>query len=125
MKLNKISLLLIFFLLLSVFQAGYASEKIVVITHINAPIDRLNTTEVANVYMGIGAISKHLKPFDRKDKYLRRLFYRATTKLSISRVHAYWTKKVFTGKGKAPKMLTSSKMRQTLSNDQHAITYVF
>lgn len=120
----KISL--IFLLLLSSINLAFAG--VAVIVNPSNPIN-LSHAELAKLYLG------KTKSFSNGDKCtpvslsdnnpLSQTFRSSILNKSASQLKAYWSKRIFTGKGRPPKQLESvTSIKQFVANDTSAIAYI-
>ena len=101
-----------------------AAEEIFLVARQDAPVESLNHKETANLFLGLGRTSTPLTPFDQRDKQVRKDFYREVAGRSLASVRAHWAKRVFTGRGRPPVMLSSEETDQVIREVPAAVTYV-
>lgn len=111
------------FILLQVTSSTWA-EEILVVTGKTAPVNSLNRTETANLFLGLERTTPSLIPYDQTDKTLRKDFYREVAGRSLASVRAHWAKRVFTGRGRPPAMLAADEVDRTIEQNPDAVTYV-
>lgn len=105
---------------------AYADPFVVVVTA-KANIQQLSHDELVEIFMdrSMGTGKNHVFfPIDQKDTQLKEDFYRVTAKLSLNSVHAYWSKRVFSGRGRPPPSMTDEEIRESLLNQPEAIAYM-
>lgn len=100
------------------------ADEILVVAREDAPVESLNRTETANLFLGLGRTLTPLIPFDQQDKELRQDFYREVAGLSLVSVRAHWAKRVFTGRGRPPAMLSTDQVAPLINQSPVAVTYI-
>ena len=99
----------------------------VVIVSKQSSINELSADELVEIFMdrsmGTGK-SYQLYPIDSKEADLKADFYRATAKLSLNSVHAYWSKRVFSGRGRPPLSMSEVEIADMLKTRLESIAYV-
>lgn len=110
------------FLISILFSPLLGAEDIVVVCHQNAALNDINRQDVANLFLGLSNSS--FKPYDQKNKKLQSAFYDYAADLSLASVRAHWAKRVFTGRGRPPAIVSLEQTGELISTDPLAITYV-
>lgn len=106
------------------FSGTAVADEILVVTGEDAPVNTLNRTETANLFLGLDHTTTSLTPFDQRDRDLRRDFYREVAGRSLASVRAHWAKRVFTGRGRPPDMLAAGEVDQAIRENPASVTYV-
>ena len=105
-------------------QAGVA-----IITHPGVKEIGLSKSKLAKIYLGKFkkfSNGQRIKPVDLpKNSKEHKKFYRTVIKKSESQMNRYWSKIKYTGKGKPPKVLNSSReVLQWVASNEGAIGYI-
>jgi ABC-type phosphate transport system substrate-binding protein len=99
----------------SATQAG----EIAVIAHPSTKIPGVSEKTLADIYLGRIKFlpdGSRVTPIDQPDgSRIRERFYRAVADMNERELNRYWSKRVFTGKGRAPR---------ALDNDAEVLEYV-
>lgn len=110
-------------IILFLYSLPVFSDEIVVVTGKESKAAILTQTQVANLFLGRNfGDTIQLTPFDQDDAQLRERFYREVVGMSLTSVRAYWAKRVFTGRGRPPKVLKADEIGQQLEK-QGSVTY--
>ena len=116
-----------FVILLCVYVPYAHAAPFVVIVSKQSSINELSADELVEIFMdrsmGTGK-SYQLYPIDSKEADLKADFYRATAKLSLNSVHAYWSKRVFSGRGRPPLSMSEVEIADMLKTRLESIAYV-
>ncbi|MCB1738560.1 MAG: hypothetical protein KDI42_10570, partial [Gammaproteobacteria bacterium] len=107
-----------------VAQASGTGADIVVITNGPTEIRQFSRAEVADLFLGRSQNAYNVLPVDQDDEALRERFYREYAGMSLSRVRAYWAKRVFTGRGRPPDMISLDQTAGMISGTRLVITYM-
>lgn len=99
------------------------AQDIVVAVPTSSPVQSLSPQEVADIFLSRTHDSPALTPYDSGDTDIRSQFYRRVAKLSLTRLRAYWAKKVFTGRDQPPKALSPDQIRTQFANNPQTISY--
>lgn len=85
----------------------------------------LTKQDLADIYLDRNSTRSALAamPLDRSEDTLRERYYQALG-LSPSTVRAYWAKRVFTGRGRPPAMVSASEISAALSQQKNTLIYV-
>lgn len=105
----------------------HASDELVVVINQASPVQQLSHAAVSALYLGnLGTheANHNLKPLDLQDGDVRDAFYEQLLGRSRSQMRAYWSRMVFTGKGKPPRAYTADEARQALLANPELITYL-
>jgi len=110
--------------LLAGHVAAWGSPLLVVVPDTSA-IQTLTRQDLVDIYLDLNAArsAQQVVPLDRREDGLRERFYQSLG-VSLSAVRAHWAKRVFTGRGRPPPVVSSAELGQTLMQDQHALIYV-
>lgn len=108
--------------------SGVAQANVVVIANPIGP-DVLSKTQVSKLYLGKskkfpnGAKAQVIEQAVGSD--IRAAFHDGVTGKSDSQLQAYWSRLVFTGKGKPPKTIGSSSLiKSQVASHANAIAYI-
>ncbi len=104
--------------------AAVQAESFRVVVPKSAGLQKLDTHQVSDIFMGRVNASRRVRPVDQKDEGLRADFYQHIAGKSLSSVKAYWAKRVFTGRGRPPAMMTLEETRSLFAEDAGIITYL-
>jgi ABC-type phosphate transport system substrate-binding protein len=106
-----------------------AAAELVVVVSANSPITQLSDNEIADVFLGKltrlpGGTS--LQPLDQAEgSAAREAFYSKFTGKSPAQVKAFWSKLIFTGRGRPPRSLANdAEVIRALRDNPGAIGYV-
>ena len=108
--------------------SGVAQAGVVVIANPTGP-DALTKSQVSKLYLGK---SKKLPNGDKAEvieqaegRPIRAAFHDAVTGKNDAQLQAYWSRLVFTGKGKPPKMIGSAALiKSQVASHANAIAYI-
>ncbi|QUM79183.1 substrate-binding domain-containing protein [Moritella sp. 5] len=108
--------------------SGVAQAGLVVIVNPSGP-DSLSKSQVSKLYLGKSKrlpSGEKVKVFERANGSAeRQAFHAAITGKSESQLQAYWSRLVFTGKGKPPKVLGSASLiKNQVAANSAAIGYI-
>lgn len=114
-------------LLMLLSLSAQAGEQLVVVISQQSHVQQLNREDLSALYMGnlttIDA-AHELRALDLTDGEARDSFYSHLLGRSRNQMRAYWSRMVFTGKGKPPRALDAAAMIEALQNDPHLIGYL-
>jgi ABC-type phosphate transport system substrate-binding protein len=106
-----------------------AAAEVVVVVSENSPITRLSDNEIADAFLGKltrlpGGTS--VVPLDQSEgRAAREAFYMKFTGKSPAQLKAFWSKIIFTGRGRPPRMLANdAEVIRALQANPGAIGYV-
>jgi ABC-type phosphate transport system substrate-binding protein len=106
-----------------------AAADLVVVVSANSPITQLSDNEIADVFLGKltrlpGGTA--LQPLDQAEgSSAREAFYAKFTGKSPAQVKAFWSKLIFTGRGRPPRSLANdAEVIRALHDNPGAIGYV-
>ena len=103
-----------------------ADEDIVVAVGKHISLEKLSRQQVADIFLdNLSSPELPLKPFDREEFALKGRFYREVTEMSLNRLRAYWSKRVFTGRGRPPKIMTINELLENKDSNREVITYLY
>lgn len=120
------------FLLAAVFEApgGNArAAEVVVIVSAHNPVAALRADQVADIFLGEATRFPDGLEAQALDQALnapvRTEFYQKVASRTPALMKAYWTKRIFTGRGQPPRELSSSMaVRKAVAENPGAIGYV-
>jgi len=128
MAINTVARLLPLFCLSCYLYSSAAAADIAIIAHPEFAADSTTAEDVRRLFLGkTNNISgEHATPIDQKnDDAERAQFYDAIVKKTASQLRAYWSRLVFTGKGKPPKALDDdAAVLSAVAADSSLIGYV-
>lgn len=106
-----------------------AAAEIVIVVSANSAITKLSDNEIADVFLG--KLSRlpdgtPVSPLDQSEgSTARNEFYLRFTGKSPAQVKAFWSKVIFTGRGRPPRMLPNdAEVLRALRDNRTAIGYV-
>lgn len=108
--------------------ATFASAEVVVIVNANSSINSASPGDIQQLFLGkrndIGGVS--LTPVDQSEgNDVRATFYDKVVDKTPSQLNAYWSRLIFTGKGKPPKQyFDDAEVLETVLEDEEAIGYI-
>jgi hypothetical protein len=114
-------------LIFSMLSAGcLAQNNIVVVVARGAADGPLSKKQISDFFLGenSGELSRKT-PLDRNDFALKGRFYRQITGMSLNRLRAFWAKKVFTSRGRPPKVLDLRMIGNGAVFGEEHITYMY
>lgn len=129
MRLNTLRSLLAAALLALPFHAAVASE-IVAIVSARSPVQSLRIDQVADIFLGQASHfpdggGEAIALDQSIGSPLRDAFYARVAAKSPALVKAYWTKMIFTGRGKPPReVANSAKVRMEVAANPALIGYI-
>jgi len=121
------TLILVTTLCLSSFS--YA-ESVVVVVSATSPVSKLDKEQVANLFLGKSSSypdgSAAAVPIEQTDATAaHEEFHKSITEKSASQLKSYWSKMIFSGKGTAPKEVSSNaELLKLISSNPAMIGYV-
>lgn len=114
-------------LLMLISLSAQAEQQLVVVISQNSAIEQLSREDISALYLGNlapHAFARNLKVLDLEDGAARDTFYSHMLGRSRNQVRAYWSRMVFTGKGKPPRALDTAAIIEALQNDPTLIAYL-
>ena len=115
-------------LALCVGTAETAAEPLLLIVRADSPVVSLTRKEIADLYLDRGGMrdkwGEPVIPLDLKDDTLRERFYNEVAEMSLNRLRAYWSKRVFTGRGRPPAERPSDQIAASVMQDPHVVAYL-
>ena len=126
-------LTLVYFSILSatllLFSTTAHAEPIVVIVSASSPIAKLDKEQVANLFLGKSSSfpdGSNAVPIEQTDgSAAHEEFHKSVTEKSASQLKSYWSKMIFSGKGTAPKEVSSnSELLKLLAGNPAMIAYI-
>jgi hypothetical protein len=121
-----LGLALLISLLITQLKA-HAEDDIAVVVSASSPVQQISRADISALYLGTLATNEaahQLQPIDHEDGSVRDSFYSHLVNRSRNQLRAYWSRMVFTGKGKPPRAHALDTVRQTLQADPWVIAYV-
>lgn len=114
--------------LAAALMSGIAQAGVVVIAHPSGP-DALSQSKISKLYLGKskklpnGANAQVIE--QSAGSNIRNEFHKGVTKKSDAQLQAYWSRLIFTGKGKPPKTIGSSALvKNQVASNTNAIAYI-
>lgn len=106
-------------------HAGASAGPLLVVVPDTSPIQTVTRQEVIDLYLDLNSARNTLQvdPLDRSEDGLRERFYQSLG-VSPSAVRAHWAKRVFTGRGHPPPIVSSANLGVALSQERRALIYV-
>ncbi|HCB40685.1 MAG TPA: phosphate ABC transporter substrate-binding protein [Gammaproteobacteria bacterium] len=108
--------------------ATFASAGVVVIVNASSPINSATAEEIQQVFLGkrneIGGVS--VTPVDHSEgNEVREVFYDKVVDKTPSQLNAYWSRLIFTGKGKPPKQyFDDAEVLETVQEEEDSVGYI-
>jgi ABC-type phosphate transport system substrate-binding protein len=105
------------------------SEPVVVVVSATSPVVKLDKEQVANLFLGKSSSypdGSAAVPIEQTDATpAHEEFHKSITEKSASQLKSYWSKMIFSGKGTAPKEVTSNaELLKLLAGNPAMIGYV-
>lgn len=117
----------IFIVLLLSLASMPSFGKIAVIVHPSNIAD-LKPLEVRQIFLGKTRTFPNGAPaqaFDADDNNpAKAIFAEQVLHKSLSSLNSYWSRMLFSSKGKPPATLSQEKIKQTVASNKHAIAYI-
>ncbi len=109
--------------------SSVARGEVVVIVSSNSSITSLSAEETARIFLGKNDKFPNGQPANPVDQPegepIRDEFYAKVTHKNASQLASYWSKLIFTGEGRLPKVSISDKdVVKEIANDPNAIGYI-
>lgn len=108
-------------------ESAIASRLIVISAKEN--VENINLDDVSRIFLGkvtqypSGRTVTPITPDPKDPSY--ELFAKVVLKKNISQMRAYWAKKIFTGKGRPPQVVATTKELQALvASDKRYLSYI-
>jgi ABC-type phosphate transport system substrate-binding protein len=105
------------------------SEPVVVVVSATSPVSKLDKEQVANLFLGKsssfpdGSAAVPIEQADGAPAHDE--FHKSVTEKSASQLKSYWSKMIFSGKGTAPKEVSSNaELLKLLASNPAMIGYV-
>ena len=104
-------------------------EPIVIVVSVSSTIKSLNKEQVANLFLGKSSTypdGSAAVPIEQtEDTKAHEEFHKSITEKSASQLKSYWSKMIFSGKGTAPKEVSSNaELLKLISSNPAMIGYV-
>jgi ABC-type phosphate transport system substrate-binding protein len=105
------------------------SEPVVVVVSATSPVSKLDKEQVANLFLGKSSSypdGSAAVPIEQTDATpAHEEFHKSITEKSASQLKSYWSKMIFSGKGTAPKEVSSNaELLKLLAGNPAMIGYV-
>lgn len=101
--------------------------KIAVIVHPSNPAN-LNANQVRQIFLGKTNTfpgGQKAQPFDTKDESrIKMIFTEQVLHKSLSSLNSYWSRMLFSSKGKPPTTLNENKIKAMVAANKNAIAYI-
>ncbi|MDH5387566.1 MAG: hypothetical protein OEY06_03845 [Gammaproteobacteria bacterium] len=114
--------------LLLIMCSSTVGAEIVVVASLDSPISKMSQREVTNIFMAKtnrNSEGKRVTAIELSDSDCKTEFYKVITGKTISQLKSYWSKLIFTGKGKPPRSFDENKsLVEELNNNDYAVTYI-
>ncbi|GAB2879960.1 hypothetical protein GCM10027277_56460 [Pseudoduganella ginsengisoli] len=128
MRLSTLAGLLLAATLSAVGACAQAGELVVIVSAHN-PVTTLRADQVADIFLGESMRfpdGAEVQALDQAlNTPLRNEFYQKVASRTPALMKAYWTKRIFTGRGQPPRELSSSMaVRKAVAENPGAIGYV-
>lgn len=104
-----------------------AQDPLVVVVSQHSPVQQLSREDLSALYLGnlmTHETTHALRALDLTDGEVRDNFYTYLLGRSRNQMRAYWSRMVFTGKGKPPRALDTAAIIEALQNDPNLIAYL-
>jgi hypothetical protein len=108
--------------------AGIARSDVVAVVSVKSTITMLDKSQATDIFLGRathfpgGATAT---PIDQEGHLIREEFYMMLADQSPAQIHAYWSRIVFTGRGRPPQqVLDGIALKKILATDPTAIGYI-
>lgn len=117
-------------LLLSIYQWSTAAEaEVAVIIHPSSAVAAVTSEDIERVFLGKSSTlpgNVKVDPVDQSEESLsRNEFYRIISGKSAGELKAYWSKRIFTGKGTPPNVVgDDTAVRDWIADHPAVIGYV-
>ena len=108
--------------------ATFASAEVVVIVNASSPINSATAEEIQQVFLGkrneIGGVSVAAVSLTKNNE-VREVFYDKVVDKTPSQLNAYWSRLIFTGKGKPPKQyFDDAEVLETVLEEEDSVGYI-
>lgn len=106
-----------------------ADAEVVVVVSAKSSVNELSSHQVTNIFLGKTSRLPNgdlVVPVDRADgAVLRDAFYLKLLDMTNAQVKAHWSRLIFTGKGRPPREVASTKaMKEAISSNPKAVGYL-
>ncbi len=119
----------IFSAVLIVLFSSISSAEIAIICNPSVSITGIDVNTASNIFLGksddLGGGIK-VKPIEHEEgNDVKIQFHKAVTKKSAAQLKSYWSRLLFTGKGKPPKeVFDDDEAKELIANDPSLISYI-
>ncbi len=118
----------ILFLSLTLISAPLFAD-VVVVVGAQASTAALDKQTISDIFLGKSATLPNGEPVipveQKEDSPLREEFHNKVTNKSSNQLRAYWSKQIFSGKGKPPKEVADSpSVKQLVTTTPNAVGYI-
>jgi ABC-type phosphate transport system substrate-binding protein len=106
-----------------------ALAEVAVVVSSKSSAGALTVDEAANIFLGRASTfpgGENAVPLDQAESSpLREEFYSKTSGKTAAQLKAYWSKQIFTGKGRPPKEVADSQaVKQLISSNPNMVGYI-
>ena len=110
-------------------NTGATEADVVAVVSANNPVNSLSRIELINIFLGKSAQFPDGTPATPIDLHEtapdRQVFYAEFDNKSAAQIKAYWSKMIFTGRGRPPQTVADGEaLRQLVAKDPNAIGYL-
>ena len=110
-------------------NSSFAAPDVVVVVARNSPISSLTIDQAIDIFLGRNASLPgvgRVSPVDHPEESpVRREFYEKAARKDAAQLKAYWSRRIFTGKGEPPpEVENAAAVKRILAADPHAIGYI-
>lgn len=108
--------------------ATFASAEVVVIVNASSSVNSATAEDIQQLFLGkrsnIGGVE--LTPIDQSEgNEARESFYAKVVNRTPTQLNAYWSRLIFTGKGKPPKQyFDDAEVVETVLEEEDAVGYI-
>ncbi len=126
--LEKVKILFAILALGFVFGSS-AEADIAIIVNPNSAVTQVTATEVKRLYIGKTRVLEngtHLLPVYHEDgREIKQAFYDKVVQKPLSRIKVYWSRLVYSGRGRPPAVLgDGAKIKAWVASHEDAIGYI-
>ena len=114
---------------LGVTASSASSAEVVVVVSARSSVSSLTAAQIAKIFLGKTNTfpgGGNAVPLDQAEgAEIRNEFYAKVTGKDTAQLNAYWSKIIFAGDGKPPRVVTGSAgVRNVVADDPNAIGYI-
>lgn len=109
-------------------SSGFAWAEVVVVVNSAAGVDQVSASEIQQLFLGkrsdLNGVS--MTPIDLSEgSESRKIFYEKVIDKDAAQLNAYWSRLIFTGKGKPPKQyFDDAEVVETILENDDAVGYI-